>query len=125
MFNLFTAETIKNLPPVEGLNRERLPQVLSLIYAHILGLQTKYGAEESGVLTGEIIEDINLLNQLSFTLELYLESGKYKDYERSLAYVAALAHKLISKIEDEKDAFDKTMIENTTVSNVIINGTQR
>ena len=29
------------------------------------------------------------------------------------------------KAEDEKDAFDKTMIENTTVSNVIINGTQR
>ena len=29
------------------------------------------------------------------------------------------------QVEDEKDAFDKTMIENTTVKNVIINGTSR
>ena len=28
-------------------------------------------------------------------------------------------------VEDEKNAFDKTMIENTTVRNVIINGTPR
>jgi len=29
------------------------------------------------------------------------------------------------KAEDEKDAFDKTMIEQTTVSNVVINGRQK
>ena len=28
-------------------------------------------------------------------------------------------------VEDEKDAFDKTMIENTSVKNVVINGTGR
>jgi hypothetical protein len=28
-------------------------------------------------------------------------------------------------VVDEKDAFDKTMIENTTVKNVVINGTSR
>jgi len=28
-------------------------------------------------------------------------------------------------VKDEKDAFDKGMIEGTTVRNVIINGTQR
>ena len=28
-------------------------------------------------------------------------------------------------VKDEKDAFDKTMIENTTVKNVIINGITR
>ena len=29
------------------------------------------------------------------------------------------------KAEDEKDAFDKAMIEQTTVSNVVINGRQK
>ena len=103
MFNKFTAEIIKNLPPVEGLNKERLPQLLTLIYAHILGLQTKYGEGTLAFVAEEINEDVILLNQLSFTLEIYLESGKFGDNTRSLAYVAALAHKLISKIESEEE----------------------
>lgn len=103
MFNRFTSEIIKDLPPVEGLDKERLPQLLSLIYAHILGLQTKYGEDKLTFVAEEIDEDIHLLNQLSFTLEIYLESGKFKENTRSLAYVAAVAHKLISKIEDEPD----------------------
>ena len=103
MFNKFTVEIIKNLPPVEGLDRERLPQFLTLIYAHILGLQTKYGDGTLTFVAEEIDEDINMLNQLSFTLEIYLESGKFGDNTRSLAYVAALAHKLLSKLEDEDE----------------------
>ena len=54
MFNTVTAEQIKSLPPVEDVNVERLPELLSKIYAHILGLQTKYGEGQLSFVDREI-----------------------------------------------------------------------
>lgn len=98
MFNTVTAEQIKSLPPVEDVNVERLPELLSKIYAHILGLQTKYGEGQLSFVDREIKEDLNVLSKLSFTLEIYLESGAFLDNMSSIAYVAAMAHKLMGKL---------------------------
>ena len=106
MFNKYTVDIIKNLPSVEGVDIERLPQLLSLIYAHIIGLQTKYGDDTLDFVAEEIDSDLYLLKDLSFTLEIYLESNKFEEYKRSLAFVAALAHKLIGKIEKNEDDND-------------------
>lgn len=108
MFNTVTAEQIKSLPPVEEVNIERLPELLSKIYAHILGLQTKYGEGQLSFVDREIKEDLNVLSKLSFTLEIYLESGAFLDNMSSIAYVAAMAHKLMGKL-DYGDADELTL----------------
>ena len=101
MFNSVTAESLKTLPSVEGVDSKRMPQLLSKVYAHIVGLKTKY---EVGVLNfepKEIEEDYKILRDLTFTLELYLESGRFEDNRDAIAFVAAMSHKLMSKLNKQ------------------------
>ena len=99
MFNVITADMIKALPPVDGVDAERLPQLLSKVYAHILGLKTKYGEGEIPFVAEELDKDYRVLRKLAFTLELYLESDRYDEYSRSIAFVAAMSHKMLYKME--------------------------
>ena len=102
MFNSVTAERLRSLPPVERIDSQRVPQLLSQVYAHIVGLKTKY---EAGVLNfeaREIDEDYQILNDLAFTLELYLESGRFDKEQDAIAFVAAMSHKLMSKLREPK-----------------------
>ncbi len=102
MFNSVTAERLRSLPPVDGVDSQRVPQILSQVYAHIVGLKTKY---EAGVLNfedREMDEDYQLLNNLAFTLELYLESGRFDKEQDAIAFVAAMSHKLMSKLRETK-----------------------
>ena len=41
MFNKVTADILRMLPPVKGVDIERMPQLLSKVYAHIVGQKTK------------------------------------------------------------------------------------
>ena len=99
MFNVITADMIKALPPIDGVDAERLPQLLSKVYAHILGLKTKYGQGEIPFVAEELDKDYRMLRKLAFTLEIYLESEKYEEYLRPIAFVAAMAHKMLGKME--------------------------
>ena len=99
MFNVITADMIKALPPVDGVDAERLPQLLSKVYAHILGLKTKYGQGEIPFVAEELDKDYRVLRRLAFTLELYLESDRYEEYSKSIAFVAAMSHKMLGKME--------------------------
>lgn len=103
MFNGVTAERLKTLPPVEGVESKRIPQILSQIYAHIVGLKAKY---DVGVLTfeaEEIGEDYQRLSDLAFTLELYLETGRFAEHNDAIAFVAAMSHKLMSKLKEQEE----------------------
>jgi len=102
MFNSVTADRLKHLPPVEGVDRKRIPQILSKVYAHIVGLRSKYDAGASSFAAEEIEEDYNMLSDLAFTLELYLESGRFEDKNDAIAFVAAISHKLMSKLKTQK-----------------------
>lgn len=102
MFNSVTAERLRSLPPVEGVDSKRIPQILSQVYAHIVGLKAKY---EVGVLNfeaEEIGEDYQMLSDLAFTLELYLESGCFAEHNDAIAFVAAMSHKLMSKLKEQE-----------------------
>lgn len=111
MFNKITANILRMLPPVKGVDIERIPQLLSKVYAHIVGLKTKY---EVGILefeAEEIDDDYRTLSELAFTLELYLESGKFGEKQNAIAYVAAMSHKLMSKLKPmQPEAFDADAI---------------
>lgn len=102
MFNSVTAERLRSLPPVEGVDSKRIPQILSQVYAHIVGLKAKY---EVGVLTfeaEEIGEDYQMLSDLAFTLVLYLESGCFAEHNDAIAFVSAMSYKLMSKLKEQE-----------------------
>lgn len=83
------------------MDSNRIPQILSQVYAHIVGLKVKY---KVGVLTfeaEEIEEDYQMLSDLAFTLELYLESGRFAEHNDAIAFVAAMSHKLMSKLKEQ------------------------
>ena len=71
MFNVITADMIKALPPVDGVDAERLPQLLSKVYAHILGLKTKYGEGEIPFVAEELDKDYPLVFLLLFLSNPY------------------------------------------------------
>lgn len=102
MFNSVTAERLRALPSVEGVDSKRIPQILSQVFAHIVGLKAKY---DVGVLTFEAEEigaDYQMLSDLAFTLELYLESGRFTEHNDAIAFVAAMSHKLMSKLKEQE-----------------------
>ena len=108
MFNRVTAEYIKEIPSVDGVDIDHLPQMLSKIYAHILGLRTKYADDVLQFPAEELEQDREYLGKLSLALEVYLESGQFESLNSSIAYVAAMCHKLLAKIaEPSAVAIDK------------------
>ena len=63
MFNNITAEYIKNIPPIEGVKVEHLPQILSRIYANILALRTKYADDVLHFPSEELRQDVEFLGK--------------------------------------------------------------
>lgn len=103
MFNKITSDFIKSIPPVEGVDVEHLPQILSQIYAQIIGLKTKYEDDEIPFEEKVLQDDLSYLGYLSMALEVYLESGQFDAQRNSIAYVAAMCHKLAGKLISEHD----------------------
>ena len=102
MFNRITADSLKSLPPVSGVDTQRMPQILSKVYAHIVGLKSKYQVGVLNFEPEEIAEDYRMLKDLSFTLEIYLESGKFEKQTEAIAFVDAMSHKLMGKLKEQK-----------------------
>ena len=102
MFNRITADSLKSLPPVSGVDTQRMPQILSKVYAHIVGLKSKYQVGVHNFEPEEIAEDYRMLKDLSFTLEIYLESGKFEKQTEAIAFVDAMSHKLMGKLKEQK-----------------------
>lgn len=100
MFNSVTADYIKEIPSVDGVDIDHLPQMLSKIYAHILGMRTKYAGDVLQFPAEELEQDREYLGKLSLALEVYLESGQFESLNSSIAYVAAMCHKLLAKIAE-------------------------
>lgn len=105
MFNSITSDYIRQIPAVEGVDTEHLPQMLSKIYAHILGLRTKYADDVLQFPAEELEEDLSFLGKLSLTLEVYLDSRQFEDMSGSISYVAAIAHKLAGKLTERKESY--------------------
>lgn len=103
MFNRVTEDYIKQIPPVEGIDIDHLPQLLSKVYAHILGLRTKYADDVLQFPVDELEQDVECLGNLSLALEVYLESGQFEEMNSSIAYVAAMSHKLLGRLVEKSD----------------------
>ena len=56
-------------------------------------------------------DDYRTLSELAFTLELYLEAGKFEEKQNAIAYVAAMSHKLMNKLKTRQpEALDTDAI---------------
>ena len=103
MYNLSTENAIRNIPAIDGIDKERLPQLLTRKYARIISLKTRYEAGELQFNNEELKADFQELNKIANTLELYLIADKTvstKEKE-SIAYVAAVSRKLMSMIRKD------------------------
>lgn len=103
MFNSVTADRLREIPPVDGVDSNRIPQILSQVYAHIVGLKAKYDVGVLAFEAEEIGKDYQMLSDLAFTLELYLESRRFEDKKDAIAFVAAMSHKLMNKLKEPNE----------------------
>lgn len=111
MYNISTENVIRNIPTINGIDKERLPQLLTQKYARIISLKTRY---EAGVIQfndEELKRDWQELNTIANTLELYLIADKTEATEEkeSIAYVAAVSRKLMSMIHKDENLDDLSL----------------
>lgn len=111
MYNISTENVIRNIPTINGIDNEHLPQLLTQKYARIISLKTRY---EAGVIqfnNEELKSDWQELNTIANTLELYLIADKTEAAEEkeSIAYVAAVSRKLMSMIQKGKNLDDLSL----------------
>lgn len=101
MYNILTENAIRNIPPINGIDKDRLPQLLTQKYAHIISLKTRYDAGVIQFNNEELKSDWQELNKIANTLELYLIADKTEvaEEKESIAYVAAVSRKLMSMIQ--------------------------
>lgn len=111
MYNITTENVIRNIPTINGIDKERLPQLLTQKYARIISLKTRY---ETGVIqfnNEELKSDWQELNTIANTLELYLIADKTEatKEKESIAYVAAVSRKLMSMIQKGENLDDLSL----------------
>jgi replicative superfamily II helicase len=111
MYNISTEEAIRGIPSISGIDKERLPQILTQKYARIISLKTRY---EEGVLSfknEELKDDWRELNTIANTLELYLIADKTEkpSEKASIAYVAGVARKLMFMIQKNENIGDLSL----------------
>ena len=103
MFNTVTEALIKQIPSIYTVDIDRLPQFLTQSYARIIGLKTKYQVGNIEFNNGELEHDLKQLEVIACTLEFYLVCYPNLENRKSIAYVSAVARKLIGMIQPVDD----------------------
>lgn len=103
MFNSVTEALIKKIPSIYSVDIERLPQYLTCSFARIIGLRAKYRAGENGNNNKQLKQDLKQLEVIANTLEFYLVCYPDIENRKSIAYVSAVARKLIGMIQPIDD----------------------
>lgn len=101
MYNPVTESIIENIPSVEDIDANRLPTLLTKVYAEILVIKSSH--EDKTDIDNGLKADCDKLLKLAFTLELYMLSPKFEENISQLAYVAATSLKILSLIGDAEE----------------------
>lgn len=98
MFDTTTSTLIRGVPPLEGLDVDRLPEKLTNAYARIINLRTRIGEDLEPQALGRHLEnDLQEMRQLAHTYGAYsILLGEESPHRRSAAFVAATAHHLLA-----------------------------
>ena len=98
MFDPSTADLIRGTPPLDGLERERLPDQLSESYAKIVAARLRLRAGRIAD-DEELVELVDRIRRLAFTNEALISVSPFRSDRAATAFVAATAHQLVFNIE--------------------------
>lgn len=102
MYNTKTEEAIRLLPHIDGIDNEKLPEILTGIYTRIIGIDASYSLDEIPFRKVELESDYATLQKIAFVLELKLIVITNQSETENIAYVAATCREMMAMIEEDK-----------------------
>lgn len=103
MFDPITEKLIKDIPQFDDIDVERLPQLLSSVYAHIISAKSQLANGQLPLLIGDFDETVRTLNNLIFGLEALMIQVQQQGLVESLAFVTATAYSLKNMLLQQKE----------------------
>lgn len=103
MFDPITEKLIKDIPQFEDIDVERLPQLLSSVYAHIISAKSQLTNGNLPLLIGDFDKIVRTLNNLIFGLEALMIQDQHQGQVESLAFVTATAYSLKNMLLQQKE----------------------
>lgn len=103
MFDPITEKLIKDIPQFDDIDVERLPQLLSSVYAHIISAKSQLANGQLPLLIGDFDETVRTLNNLIFGLEALMIQDQQQGQVESLAFVTATAYSLKNMLLQQKE----------------------
>lgn len=103
MFDPITEKLIKDIPQFDDIDVERLPQLLSSVYAHIVSAKSQLANGQLPLLIGDFDETVRTLNKLIFGLEALMIQDLYQKHVESLAFVTATAYSLKNMLLQQQE----------------------
>lgn len=124
MFDPITEKLIKDIPQFDDIDVERLPQLLSSVYAHIVSAKSQLANGQLPFLIGDFDKTVRTLNKLIFGLEALMIQDLYQKHVESLAFVTATAYSLknmlLQQQEESVVAMDYISSDVSTVLHYLI-----
>lgn len=103
MFDPITEKLIKDIPQFDDIDVERLPQLLSSVYAHIVSAKSQLANGQLPFLIGDFDKTVRTLNKLIFGLEALMIQDLYQKHVESLAFVTATAYSLKTMLLQQQE----------------------
>lgn len=103
MFDPITEKLIKDIPLFDDIDVERLPQLLSSVYAHIVSAKSQLANGQLPFLIGDFDKTVRTLNKLIFGLEALMIQDLYQKHVESLAFVTATAYSLKNMLLQQQE----------------------
>lgn len=103
MFDPITEKLIKDIPQFDDIDVERLPQLLSSVYAHIVSAKSQLANGQFPFLIGDFDKTVRTLNKLIFGLEALMIQDLYQKHVESLAFVTATAYSLKNMLLQQQE----------------------
>ena len=103
MFDPITEKLIKDIPQFDDIDVERLPQLLSSVYAHIVSAKSQLSNGQLPFLIGDFDKTVRTLNKLIFGLEALMIQDLYQKHVESLAFVTATAYSLKNMLLQQQE----------------------
>lgn len=103
MFDPITEKLIKDIPQFDDIDVERLPQLLSSVYAHIVSAKSQLANGQLPFLIGDFDKTVRTLNKLIFGLEALMIQDQYQKHVESLAFVTATAYSLKNMLLQQQE----------------------
>ena len=117
MYNKITEELIKKIPHIEGVDSDSLPLFLTRSYAQIVSLRSKMEADKIDFSKSELSENYATLERIANTLEIMLLCNPQAGDLKSMAFVAAVARKLMGMSLPSDDSNMLSTDKSATLSN--------